>query len=276
MKRILFISMMLGQYCVFSQEVIQTGFYKNIGMGFGYYHYGEVDITNTPVVRMDDAMYRIFGGLGSVNNGFKVDFALNANISIGVYTGSTLDVNNPKRNGQALNLPAANSFYETRFKLGYDILHPFNFDSTLYFQIGVGYYFNVDTLYQMTRLQGYAYIPIELEGEVKLSDNVAMNYMIGYNWFLFGNHFTQTSRGFFTQDYTAIQKGGYGINASLGFTFLHDDYTNTIKLVWEHWSIDAAKPKTLTSIATGTPTQADVYEPKNSTDIIVLQYSWGF
>lgn len=84
------------------------------------------------------------------------------------------------------------------------------------------------------RLQGYLYVPLEIEGEIKISSPnapTALNFLLGYRYLILGNHFTATSNYGFTDDYHVIQKKGFGINALLGITFLENSHRRGIYLV---------------------------------------------
>ena len=267
------------QSLLFAQDIIQNGFTKSLGMGMGYYQYAEFDTLDNPVMRMDTGVLRILGDIGYIyNNGIKLYGSLDANMSIGVYTGSILDPTNPDRDGQKLTALVANSFYDARFKVAYNILKPFNIaNMTLYLQVGTGYYFNYTNGLSVVRFQGYTYIPIELESEIRINEKIVINYGIGYDYFLVGNHFTKSTQWYYGDNYQTIQKQGFGVSALFGVTFIRENgQANSVKLAYQYWDIGAGEPMRTTEGGSGVTTPVVIYEPKNHTHLIMLQYTWHF
>ena len=165
------------------------------------------------------------------------------------------------------------SFYHGELKVGYNLLKPFLAENaSLYLQGGVGYYFNRTDLVAMHRLQGYLYIPIHLEGELALSEKWALNYMGGLNAFILGNHFS--SKGHNSKDLNVLQHEGLGARAFLGATYkTTSDRINSFRLVYEYWSVEGSPSVAMTDYAGN---QIALYEPKNSSHILTLQYIWNF
>ncbi|STQ85388.1 hypothetical protein LS73_001900 [Helicobacter muridarum] len=254
------------------------GLYKSLGIGIGYYRYQEYDTAANDafVMKMDMYLLNIAGNIGYITNGFKIDLAVDANISFGKYTGAILDVSNPDRNGTPVTSIDANSFYHATLKTGYNILELFNIDSmSLYLQSGVNYYFNRNDAVTFERLQGYVSIPFQLEGEIVLKQSLALNFMGGFNWFLFGHHFTNGIRGHLSGNINVTQKQGLGANGYIGITWLDDNNNaNSIRMTYEYWSVGDSVRVPLTDLQSNIT--KGFFEPKNKTHIIMLQYIWGF
>lgn len=275
----------LGLSNTYAESILlKNGAYKSLGIGTGYYYYGEVDENGGHIMNLDMALLNIYGNLGYVaSGGFKIDFALDANIALGQYTGGVLDVSDEKRDKQRLVSFMMSSFYHAEVKAGYNLLKAFLAENaSLYFQAGLGYYFNRTDLLSMDRLQGYLYVPIQLEGEVALSEKWAINYMGGINVFVLGNHLSTSTKWHFSRDLDVLQDEGLGAKAYIGATYkTKHDRVNSFRLVYEYWSLAGSpgvrvtqpdyKDKTgATIIRTG------LYEPKNSSHILTLQYLWNF
>lgn len=269
---------LLALFCTASYAeglIYKSGFYSSLGFYTGYYHYGEIGRDSSRVMRMDTAMFGLSGQLGSVTSfGLKLEGTARFNYALGVYTGGILDTDNDSRNGRKLQQPTGAIAGDVELKVGYDFLH-FVPTSSLFLQSGVGYHANRTEVIPMTRFQGYFYLPIELDGHSQISQNLAISYGGGYRYLIFGNHFSASTRYGFTDDYSVLQHDGFGALAYIGANFLtKDGGMRSVRLVYEYWSIEAADAMRTTSIYTGKPTA--LYEPKNSTHRVFLQYSFGF
>lgn len=258
--------------------LLKSGFYKSIAVGAGYYHYDETNYLGKAVMRMELALLNIALNLGYAKGGGKIDFYADANVAMGAYTGSVLDTSNPDKNGKRLVAFDTNSFYNVVLKGGYDLLAQSGIDSTLYLQSGVGYYFNRNDFSAIERLQGYLYIPLQVEGEVILSANWALNLMGGYNFFILGHHHSKTTKSQFSKDLRVIQKQGAGANAFIGATYrTASGNINAFGLKYEFWSIGGSPSSEWMTDYTGDTTKLHrLYEPDNVSHILTLQYEWRF
>lgn len=264
-------------------SLLKNGLYKSLGIGAGYYYYGEIDTQGKPVMNLDFGLFNVYGNIGYVaSGGFKIDFLLDANIALGQYTGGVLDTSDESKDGKRLVSFMTNSFYHGEFKIGYNFLKPFLVErASLYLQGGLGYYFNRTDLLSMDRLQGYLYIPIQLEGEAELSEKWALNYMGGLNAFILGNHLSTSTKWHYSKNLDVLQSEGFGAKAFIGATYkTRDDKINSFRLVYEYWSVEGS-PAVAMSDYTGNPLTKDgkpiaLYEPKNSSHILTIQYIWNF
>ncbi|MCX2716577.1 hypothetical protein OQH61_02380 [Helicobacter sp. MIT 21-1697] len=257
------------------KSLIKQGFYRSLGFYSGYYHYGEVDTrrNNERVMRMDLLMLGLMGQMGFVSQrGVKLEGTLRLNYALGKYTGGILDADNPDRNGQSATSIDGASIADIELKGGYNLLRSLN--ATLYFQTGLGYYLNRNELITMKRIQGYFYVPLELEGETLLTSRIALTYGGGYRYFIFGNHFTEnatTERG----NLRVTQKEGFGLSAFIGANFFtKTQELRSLRLVYEYWKIGDSERRPVTSVYTNVTHY--FYEPKNSTHRVFIQYSFGF
>lgn len=255
--------------------LIKNGYYRSLGFYSGYYHYGEVDTMGDRVMRMDTLMFGLIGQMGLVSqSGVKLEGTLRLNYALGVYTGSILDVDNEARNGERLKSIIGAVAGDLELKAGYNMLKHFSTHHTLYLQGGLGYHLNRTEFIAFKRYQGYFYVPLELEGESAIYNNLILTYGGGYRYLIFGNHFTDISTSY-NGNLRVTQKDGFGANAFIGVNF----YTKAgevrnVRLVYEYWSIEASKPSAMQSVYTGEIYY--FYEPKNSTHRVFLQYSFGF
>lgn len=255
--------------------LFKSGFYTSIAGGVGYYYYGEVNYLNKPVMKMDMALLNLALNLGYAKSGGKIDLEINANVAWGKYTGGVLDTSDSTQNGKKLTSIDTNSFYSAELKGGFDILSLAIESATLYLQSGIGYYFNRNDFMTFERLQGYLYVPLQLESEIYLNSDWALNLMAGYNFFILGNHLSKVSKQHFSGDLNVTQKGGSGASAFIGAIYkTSSGNINSFRLEYNFWSIDAS-PSTgdITDYA-GNLTR--LYEPKNTTHIITLKYIWRF
>lgn len=255
-----------------SSDLLKSGFYKSIALGAGYYHYGEVDMRGKFVMRMDMAALNIALNLGYAKGGGKIDFYADANVAMGAYTGSVLDTSNPNENGKRLVAFDTNSFYHLELKGGYDFFE--GTDATLYLQSGIGYYFNRNDFSAIERLQGYLYIPVQVEGEVILSQNWALNLMGGYNFFIFGHHHSKSTKSQFSKDLRVIQLEGAGASAYIGATYrTASGNINAFGLKYEFWSVGGSPSVRMLDYD---GKSQNMYEPDNVSHILALQYAWRF
>lgn len=256
-------------------NLFKSGFYKSIGGGVGYYHYGEVDFFKKPIMRMDMALFNLDFNLGYANDGLKVDLSLNANVAWGLYTGGVLDTSDSSKDGAKLTSLDASSFYTIELKGGFDAFSLSSENATLYLQGGIGYFFNRNDFMTFERLQGYLYVPLQLESEIALNDSWALNLLCGYNFFIFGNHLSKVSKSHFSSDLKVRQRGGKGANAFIGATYrLKSGSSNSFRLEYNFWQIDASPSSDFLTDYTGKTTR--LYEPTNTTHIITMKYIWRF
>lgn len=257
-------------------SLIKEGLYKSLGIGAGYYYYGEVNQQGKHLMHLDFVLFNLNGNIGYVSDsGGRVDFSADANIALGLYTGAVLDTSNEQEHGKFAQGMDGNSFYHLELKGGFDMLRVFGAfgkSASLYALGGLGYYFNNNNINPSYRLQGYLYLPLGIEGEIGLGGRFALNYAGFYHLFILGNHFT--SRGHFSKDLDVLQSEGLGAKAYIGATYkTKHDRINSFRLVYEYWSVAGSPAVAMTDYA-GNPTA--LYEPKNSSHILTLQYLWNF
>ncbi len=258
-------------------KLVKDGMYYALGTFLGYYNYNEVDEFGSPFMRMDTAIFGLSGQVGiAAQNGLKAEGAIKIGYALGLYSGSILDVDNQERNGQRLYSITGTTAGDMELKAGYNLLKLFGMHSaSLYLQSGVGYYITRTEFIVMDRVQGYLYVPIELEGEAQLNQDIALSYGGGYRFFALGNHFSAASKYGVEDDYFVLQRQGFGAFGFIGINYLNTNRAlRSVRLVYEYWSIGAADPMLTTSSYTGA--QGYIYEPKNSTHRVLLQYSFGF
>lgn len=257
------------------KSLMKSGLYRSLGFYTGYHHYGEVGRDGSRFMRIDTATFGLMGELGLVNPlGIKLEGSARLGYALGIYTGSILDTDNAQRDGQKLVSMMGMFAGDVELRGGYNLLKASQMAS-LYLQGGLGYFLNRTEFMTMDRLQGYLYIPIELEGEVYIGNKGVLNYGLGYRYFIFGNHLSTASEYGFNDDYYVTQKNGFGLNAFIGRTYYGKDSTmRSIRLVYEYWHIGAADTMRTSSSITGDPTA--IYEPENSTHRLLLQYSYRF
>ena len=254
--------------------LLKSGFYKSIAIGAGYYHYGETDYRGKPIMRMDMGLLNVGLNLGYAKSGGKIDFIADANVAMGVYTGGVLDTSDANKNGERLVAFDTNSFYHLELKGGFNLLSLIGLDSALYLQGGVGYYFNRNDFTAIERLQGYVYIPLQIEGEAILSADWVLNVMGGYNFFILGHHNSKLTKSQFSKDLRVRQTQGFGASAYIGATYkTRSGNINAFGLRYEFWSIGASPSVRMVDY---NGKNVAMYEPDNVSHILTLQYAWRF
>lgn len=258
-----------------ANPLLKSGFYKSVAIGAGYYHYGETDYRGKSVMRMDMGLLNVGLNLGYAKGGGKIDFVADANVAVGVYTGGVLDTSNADKNGERLVMFDTNSFYHLELKGGFNLLSLKGMVSTLYLQGGVGYYFNRNDFTAIERLQGYVYVPLQIEGEAILSADWVLNVMGGYNFFILGHHHSKLTKSQFSKDLRVRQTQGFGASAYIGATYkTRSGNINAFGLKYEFWSIGASPSVRMLDYE-----RKDIvamYEPDNVSHILTLQYVWRF
>lgn len=259
---------------IHANPLLKSGFYKSIAIGAGYYHYGETDYRGKSVMRMDMGLLNVGLNLGYAKGGGKIDLLADANVAMGVYTGGVLDTSNANKNGERLVMFDTNSFYHLELKGGFNILSTMGLDSAIYLQGGVGYYFNRNDFTAIERLQGYVYIPLQIEGEAVLSADWVLNVMGGYNFFILGHHHSKLTKSQFSKDLRVRQTHGFGASAYIGATYkTRSGNINAFGLRYEFWSIGASPSVGMIDYD---GKAVSMYEPDNVSHILTLQYVWRF
>lgn len=256
-------------------QLMKNGFYRSLGVYSGYYFYGEVDTrTNEEVMHMSLFMFGLSGQMGVVaRNAYKLEGTLRVNYGYGKYVGGVLDVDNEERNGKPLTARNAVLIGDVELKAGYNLLSNLSYIS-LYAQSGLGYYLNRNEMTSMYRIQGYLYVPLEFEGEAILNDKIALSYGAGYRYLIFGNHLSREPTGL-NGKVDVIQKDGFSWHGFVGMNFFTKaGQLRSLRLVYEYWSIGDSPKSAMSSVYTGDIQY--LYEPKNRTHRVFLQYSFGF
>lgn len=255
-------------------NLMKSGLYRSLGFYSGYYHYGETE-EGASIMHLDMLMFGIIGQIGAVSQiGIKLEGTLRINYALGAYTGSVLDPDNADRNEKESENTSGATAGDIELKAGYNILNNSQ-KLSLYLQSGIGYHYNRTEFIFMDRLQGYLYVPIELDGELALNNRFVLTYGGGYRYLIFGNHLSKSSKYGYDGDIDVKQRNGYGLNAFIGLNFFTKaGELRNLKLVYEYWDIGASPPVGVHSIYTNK--LYGLYEPKNVTHRLFLQYSFGF
>ena len=250
------------------KSLIKQGFYRSLGFYSGYYRY-----TEPTVMHIDTLMFGLIGQIGHISQGIKLEGTLRVNYALGLYTGGILDPDNPDRDGEKAYGMDGSVAGDIELKSGYNLLHSSN--ATLYLQTGLGYHLNRNEFISMDRIQGYFYVPLEIEGEALLNSKIAFTYGGGYRYLIFGNHLSTASKYGYTGDVRVTQKEGFGFSAFIGANFFNKARElRSFRLVYEYWNIGDSKSIRTESIYTGN--EVYLYEPKNNTHRLFIQYSFGF
>lgn len=265
-----------------ASELIKDGLYRHIGIGVSYYRYLEVNTQDNDafIMRIESPMFNIAGNIGYVfQNGLKLDGYADANVSVPVswYTGGVRDERNPANSGKPISFADFNSYYRFQGIVGYNFLNSSSDSATLYLQTGVGYFFSRNDKTELERLQGYLYIPLQLETEIVLSNTLALNIMGGVNWMLFGNHLSRGTRENSTGNLNTLQRNGlFGASGSIGLRYkTAGGNINSMRLLYEYFRVGDS-PQSPNMYVWGGVDTVSYREPKNSTHIITFQYFWSF
>ena len=256
-------------------SLLKQGFYKRVGIGGGYYYYGEVVKNDAFFMRMDNLAFNLAGNIGYITRfGLKLDVYVDANFALGIYTGSVQDTVKLENNGRPVTHANMSTYYHAQSLLGYNFLAFATPKASLYLQAGGGYYFNRNDLNSYERLQGYVYVPIELESEILLNDKWALNLMGGFKYFIFGHHLSATSRQHFDKDLNLSQKNGLGAGGFVGARYrTKRGEINSFGLRYEYWHI---KRSSIGYVTDYSGKYGPGVEPKNTSHIITFQYAWDF
>lgn len=256
-------------------SLLKRGFYKSVGIGGGYYYYGEVVRNDAFFMRMDNLVFNLAGNIGYITQfGLKLDAYVDANFALGVYTGGEQDTVNPEKNGRPLTHANISTYYHAQTLLGYNFLAFATPKASLYLQAGGGYYFNRNDLTQFDRLQGYVYVPIELESEIVLNDKWVLNLMGGFKYFILGHHLSATSMEHFDGDLRLSQKKGLGAGGYIGTRYRTESGgINSFGLRYEYWHIGRSSIGYVTDYS---GQYGPGVEPKNTSHILTFQYAWEF
>lgn len=256
-------------------SLLKQGFYKSVGIGGGYYYYGEVIRNDEFFMRLDNLVFNLAGNVGYITRfGLKLDAYIDANFALGIYTGGVQDTVKRENNGRYAMNASMSTYYHAQTLLGYNFLAFLTPKASLYLQAGGGYYFNRHDLNSYERLQGYVYVPIELESEIVLNDKWALNLMGGFKYFIFGHHLTQTTKQHFDRDFNASQKNGLGASGFVGARYrTKSGEINSFGLRYEYWHIGHSSIGYMTDYAGN---YDGAVEPKNTSHIVTFQYAWEF
>lgn len=282
MRKFIFICISLMLTNALANEnlsLLKKGVYKSLGYMMGYYRYGEFNNNGAHFMHFDTLFFGLTGQLGAVyGSGIKLEGTLRTNFAMGAYTGHALEVDNPDRYdgslGQRVQSLTGAFNTDSELKAGYNFLRA-NQMASFYVQTGVGYYFSRTEFITMDRLQGYLYVPLEIEGELVLNPKVCLNYGGGYRHLIFGNHFSAASKYGVENDYSTTQRQGFGASAFIGANFrVQDGGFRQARIVYEYWRI--GEGDTMRTIATNSGNAVGIHEPQNATHRIFLQYSFIF
>ncbi|MDE7173861.1 MAG: hypothetical protein K2N70_05890 [Helicobacter sp.] len=266
MKKIFVIFTLLG--AMFAES--QNGFFSEVGAGIGYYRYDEPQVMNT-----DDLLLNLNAKLGYRHHFIKTEGIGNAFVAFGRYNGALLELgDNDERRERKLRSLSASQIFDVQAKIGFDMLF-FSDSMDLFVQSGIGYWqlFYFSSSYD--RKQGYLYVPIELEGEIRQSPSFAWTYLLGYKHLIEGRHTTTiASLGISDVDLFARQDKGFGLKASFGWKQQNKDSTNFTRFIVDYWKIDESTRSEPTTTHLGRRVQ--FIEPRNFTVSVYLQYGWSF
>lgn len=266
MKKIFVIFTLLG--AMFAES--QNGFFSEVGAGIGYYRYDEPQLMNT-----DDLLLNLNAKLGYRHSFVKTEGIGNVFVAFGRYNGAILELgNNDEVQERKLHSLSASQIFDGQAKIGFDMLF-FSDSMDLFVQSGIAYWqlFYFSSSYD--RRQGYLYVPIELEGEVRSTSSFAWTYLLGYKHLIEGRHTTTISPiGIADVDLFARQDKGFGLKASFGWRQQNKDSTNFTRFIVDYWKIDESTRSEPTTTHLGKRVQ--FVEPRNFTVSVYLQYGWCF
>ncbi|MDE6044972.1 MAG: hypothetical protein K2F85_05595 [Helicobacter sp.] len=266
MKKIFVIFTLLG--AMFAES--QNGFLSEVGAGIGYYRYDEPQVMNT-----DDLLLNLNAKLGYRHHFIKTEGIGNVFVAFGRYNGAILELGeNGEGQERKLRSISASQIFDGQAKIGFDMLF-FSDSMDLFVQSGIGYWqlFYFSTSYD--RKQGYLYVPIELEGEIRSTPSFAWTYLLGYKHLIEGRHTTTiSSLGIADVDLFARQDKGFGLKASFGWKQQNKDSTNFTRFIVDYWKIDESTRSEPTTTHLGRRVQ--FVEPRNFTVSVYLQYGWNF
>ena len=258
MRKIFVIFTVLG--AMFAES--QNGFLSEVGAGIGYYRYDEPQVMNT-----DDLLLNLNAKLGYRHHFIKTEGIGNVFVAFGRYNGAILELGeNGEGQERKLRSISASQIFD-----GFDMLF-FSDSMDLFVQSGIGYWqlFYFSTSYD--RKQGYLYVPIELEGEIRSTPSFAWTYLLGYKHLIEGRHTTTiSSLGIADVDLFARQDKGFGLKASFGWKQQNKDSTNFTRFIVDYWKIDES-----TRTTTHLGRRVQFVEPRNFTVSVYLQYGWNF
>lgn len=273
MKKFLISTILLFDISI--AQVIKDGGYGLLGSGIGYDKHSFMvnNITNTYYSMVINANF------GYVFSGIKTEIDITSSYGLGGYRGLYTFNTDSSKNGTTISAISTNGIWHPKFITGYDLLS--STDSNLYIQIGAGYRFFLYGIGNSYRAQGYLYIPIELEGSNKLNNNRYIEYKVGYNFLLSGNHRNLTTRIGFNNDLIVNQRKGFGISSMIGYGVNHDNSSKGFRVIYNYWNIsDSSSAMLNTSNAFSAPyykpQNGSYYEPKNSTHEIYLMFIDNF
>lgn len=266
MRKIFVIFTLLG--AMFAES--QNGFFSEVGAGIGYYRYDEPQVMNT-----DDLLLNLNAKLGYRHHFIKTEGIGNVFVAFGRYNGAILELgDNDERRERKLRSLSASQIFDAQAKIGFDMLF-FSDSMDLFVQSGIAYWqlFYFSSSYD--RKQGYLYVPIELEGEIRQSPSFAWTYLLGYKHLIEGRHTTTiASLGISDVDLFARQDKGFGLKASFGWKQQNKDSTNFTRFIVDYWKIDESTRSEPTATHLGRRVQ--FIEPRNFTVSVYLQYGWNF
>ena len=266
MRKIFVIFTLLG--AMFAES--QNGFLSEVGAGIGYYRYDEPQVMNT-----DDLLLNLNAKLGYRHHFIKTEGIGNVFVAFGRYNGAILELGeNGEGQERKLRSISASQIFDGQAKIGFDMLF-FSDLMDLFVQSGIAYWqlFHFSGGYD--RRQGYLYVPIELEGEIRQSPSFAWTYLLGYKHLIEGRHTTTiSSLGIADVDLFARQDKGFGLKASFGWKQQNKDSTNFTRFIVDYWKIDESTRSEPTTTHLGTRVQ--FVEPRNFTVSVYLQYGWNF
>ncbi|MWV61385.1 hypothetical protein DCO58_09865 [Helicobacter saguini] len=275
MKKALFLIILFFANVIESKSLLKSGFYKSIGVGSGYYNYNEFKSWQNDafIMRIDSILFNVNGELGLITHNVKIESSLDANVALGLYTGGNFYESDNKTRVYSIFF---NSYYHFNLTLGFDILGAFGVqNASLFLQSGFSYFLSRTDSTPLERLQGYLSIPFSLESQVKINDKWSIDSMFSYNLFLLGHHLSYGNAYGLSGDLNVLQRQGYGLKAYLGYTHKNKaDSINSLRLVYEFWSIGDSPAARVNSVIS--PTTNGIYEPKNTSHIVTIQYIFGF
>lgn len=246
-------------------QVAKDGGFSSFGVGVGYRQFGQFNTDGSSIVR-NRQMIGMFETSFGYASSFKIELRGAANLGVGSQTGNFMfDKKKEETNGPVTN------FWVAELRTGFDLIP--SDDHDLYIQTGGGYRFLIDNQRYYNRHQAYTYIPIELEGAVRFNDNKYIEYKIGYNFLLMGNHRSLTSRVGYNNDLVVKQRKGFGISGFIGFGFNEREGYSTYRLVYDYWNIGDSPSATLNGNSNGSKSY---YEPRNTTHQIYLMCIYSF
>lgn len=218
---------------------------------------------------------------------FESGISLNVGLSIGASVGSRngkYSLNGAQNLGSAPGIGSANLYTDLSYAIGYYLIER-ELDRPLY--IGIGYrnasFGNIAVDHPADALLSYTTMPIEVRGDIALSNRVSMEYGITYEPLLLANA-SIGGAGFDETKEVAINGSGYGLSMSVGLRYFVSQkwyfYANIlaqIQKLGESERVSLANNATISGNSLATPGATSIVSyPASRTSFIGVRFGMGY